>query len=105
MPFVFLELKDAAYNTDAIDWIWAEVLELGLVNHVALYVMDDEQPDMLAQQTHWQGLLVRGFRVMHLLCSLVAHLACISDLDCSGIVEQHTVLHLHANCLSVSLCF
>lgn len=67
MPFVFLELKDAAYNTDAIDWVWAEVLELGLVNHVALYVMDDEQPDMLAQQTHWQGLLIRRFRVQHLL--------------------------------------
>lgn len=75
MPFVFLELKDAAYNTDAIDWIWAEVLELGLVHHVALYIMDDQQPDMLAQQTHWQGLLVRGFRVMHLLWLLAAHLA------------------------------
>ena len=60
---MFLELKDAAYNTDAIDWIWAEILELGLVGHVALYVMDDEQPAMLAQQTHWQGLLIRGFRV------------------------------------------
>lgn len=63
IPFVFLELKDAAYNTDAIDWIWAEVLELGLVENVALYVMDDKQPAMLAQQTHWQGLLIRGFRV------------------------------------------
>jgi len=60
---VFLELKGAAYNTDAIDWIWAEVLELGIVNHVALYVTDDAQPSMLAQQTHWQGLLIRGFRV------------------------------------------
>lgn len=73
MPFVFLELKGAAYNTDAIDWIWAEVLELGLVNHVALYVMDDEQPSMLAQQTHWQGLLIRGFQVQHPFCSLAAH--------------------------------
>ncbi|KAL3144041.1 hypothetical protein ABBQ32_003841 [Trebouxia sp. C0010 RCD-2024] len=63
IPFVFLELKDAAYNTDAINWIWAEVLELGLVENVALYVMDDEHPAMLAQQTHWQGLLIRGFRV------------------------------------------
>lgn len=63
MPFVFLELKGAAYNTDAIDWLWAEVLELGIVHNVALYVMDDTQPSMLAQQTHWQGLLIRGFRV------------------------------------------
>lgn len=62
MPFVFLELKGAAYNTDAIDWLWAEVLELGIVHNVALYVMDDTQPSMLAQQTHWQGLLIRGFR-------------------------------------------
>lgn len=60
---MFLELKGAAYNTDAIDWLWAEVLELGMVNHVALYVTDDTQPGMLAQQTHWQGLLIRGFRV------------------------------------------
>lgn len=79
MPFVFLELKGAAYNTDAIDWIWAEVLELGLVNHVALYVMDDEQPSMLAQQTHWQGLLIRGFWVQHPLCSLAAHSVCILE--------------------------
>ena len=63
MPLVFLELKGAAFNTDAIDWLWAEVLELGIVNHVALYVTDDTQPGMLAQQTHWQGLLIRGFRV------------------------------------------
>ncbi|DBA67902.1 hypothetical protein WJX79_005473 [Trebouxia sp. C0005] len=62
MPLVFLELKGAAFNTDAIDWLWAEVLELGIVNHVALYVTDDTQPGMLAQQTHWQGLLIRGFR-------------------------------------------
>lgn len=76
MPFVFLELKGAAYNTDAIDWLWAEVLELGLVSHVALYVMDDEQPSMLRQQTHWQGLLMRGFRVQHPSCSLAAHSVC-----------------------------
>lgn len=62
MPLAFLELKGAAFNTDAIDWLWAEVLELGIVNHVALYVTDDTQPGMLAQQTHWQGLLIRGFR-------------------------------------------
>ena len=62
MPFIFLELKDAAYNTDAIDWLWSEVLELNLVRNVALYIKHDEQPDMLAQQTHWQGILIRGFQ-------------------------------------------
>jgi len=72
MPFVFLELKGAAFNTDAIDWLWAEVLELGIVNHVALYVTDDTQPGMLAQQTHWQGLLIRGFRVSVHCCPTVA---------------------------------
>lgn len=74
MPLVFLELKGAAFNTDAIDWLWAEVLELGIVNHVALYVTDDTQPGMLAQQTHWQGLLIRGFRVSDHRCPTVAWL-------------------------------
>ena len=64
MPFALLELKGAAFNTDAIDWLWAEVLELGIVSYVALYVTDDQQPIMLAHQTHWQGLLVRAFKVM-----------------------------------------
>lgn len=63
MPFAFLELKAAAYTTGAIDWLWAEILELGVVNHVALYVTDNAQPSMLAQQTHWQGVLVRAFKV------------------------------------------
>jgi len=74
MPFVFLELKGAAFNTDAIDWLWAEVLELGIVKHVALYVTDDTQPGMLAQQTHWQGLLIRAFRVSDHCCPAVGWL-------------------------------
>ena len=69
MPFVFVELKDAAFNTEAINWLWAEVLDLGLVNNIALYVTNDQQPSMLAQQTYWQGTLIHGIRVGSLLYS------------------------------------
>lgn len=67
---MFIELKGAAYNTETINWLWAEALEVGMVDHLALYVLDDQQPVALAQQTHWQGQLIRGFRVniAHAFC-------------------------------------
>lgn len=88
MPFIFLELKDAAYNTDAIDWLWAEVLELDLVRNVALYVMDDEQPDMLAQQTHWQGLLIRGFRASLLFWHLALTNCVLRSFEVQGFCNR-----------------
>lgn len=58
-----MELKGAAYNTETINWLWAEALEVGMVDYLALYVLDDQQPVSLAQQTSWQGQLIRGYRV------------------------------------------
>ena len=92
MPFAFLELKGAAYNTDAIDWLWAEVLELGIVNHVAVYVTDDRQPVMLAHQTHWQGLLVRGLKVIsHASVRLQQRRLCVAVLYAGcGVTDVQT---------------
>ena len=88
MPFVFIELKGAAYNTETINWLWAEALEAGMVDYLALYILDDDQPVSIAQQTHWQGQLIRGFKVTHgvLLCwhvqSAYLHCQVTGSIDC-----------------------
>ena len=79
---MLIELKGAAYNTDTINWLWAEALEAGMVDHFALYVVDDQQPVSIAQQTHWQGQLIRGFRVSPTVCYLVAVCACMLSNGC-----------------------